>query len=241
MARIQLRRQVRRVGGGVNPFDPALADLVDEPKEDDKFLRWTVIAAVVFHVILLAITIPARTVDPDYTVGKQKVYVVQRVRFKQPPPTQQKKVPNRKAKKIPIPDPTPDEPEPIQDSIVVNKVDLDLPSSDVVFSVPDAPPGLDGPAPMQVTGNVEPPVKLVAPQPLFTEEARRARVEGVIILQTVVDALGNVSSIKVLKGLPLGLSESAVETVSGWKFKPATLNGEPVAVYYMLTITFRIQ
>ncbi len=49
------------------------------------------------------------------------------------------------------------------------------------------------------------------------------------------------TDLRVLKASPFGLTESAVETVKKWKFKPATLNGEPVAVYYSLTVSFRLQ
>ena len=45
----------------------------------------------------------------------------------------------------------------------------------------------------------------------------------------------------VLKGLPMGLSEAAEEAVKRWKFKPATLNGKPVSVYFNLTVNFQLQ
>ncbi len=62
-----------------------------------------------------------------------------------------------------------------------------------------------------------------------------------MILQAIVDAMGNVSQVQVLKGLPLGLTESAIETVQGWRYKPATLDGQPVAVYLNLLINFSLQ
>ncbi|MCE2559594.1 MAG: energy transducer TonB [Acidobacteria bacterium] len=80
-----------------------------------------------------------------------------------------------------------------------------------------------------------------APRPNYTEEARRARVQGVVILQAVVDAVGNVGYVKVLKGLPEGLTESAVQVVEQWRYEPATLNGEPVPVYINLTVNFSLQ
>jgi outer membrane biosynthesis protein TonB len=56
----------------------------------------------------------------------------------------------------------------------------------------------------------------------------------------MIDAQGSVRCPFVLKGLPMGLSEVAAETVSRWKFKPATLNGQPVAVTYNITLNFRL-
>jgi protein TonB len=63
----------------------------------------------------------------------------------------------------------------------------------------------------------------------------------VVILEAVIDAEGAVRRVRVLKGLPAGLSESAVETVKQWKFKPATLEGQPVAVIFNLTVSFSLQ
>jgi TonB family protein len=66
-------------------------------------------------------------------------------------------------------------------------------------------------------------------------------VQGVVILQTIIDTEGLVRNIKILKGLPSGLTEAAVEAVSAWRFEPATLDGKPVAVYYLVTVSFSVQ
>jgi protein TonB len=88
---------------------------------------------------------------------------------------------------------------------------------------------------------VVPPDKIVAPQPVYTEMARKARIQGVVIVQAIIDKEGNVTNVKILKGLPMGLDQSAVDAVKRWRFKPATLSGKPVSVYYNLTVNFRIQ
>lgn len=72
-----------------------------------------------------------------------------------------------------------------------------------------------------------------------TESARRAGVEGTVILEVVIDSEGCVRSPRVLKGLPLGLNEAAVAAVQSWLFTPARLNGRPVAVYYVIPVSFR--
>ena len=176
---------------------------------------------------------------------KRQVYVVQQVRFEPPPPqaTQQKPRQEKKVKKIPIPDPTPDEPEPIV------REDPQLPETDlsdldnVVFGSDSVPavPGGSGRWPMKIGSGVLPPKKIYAPQPLYTEEARQARIQGVVILEAVIDEKGRVQNVKILKGLPEGLSESAVQTAAKWEFEPATLNGEAVPVYFNLTIRFSLQ
>ncbi len=94
--------------------------------------------------------------------------------------------------------------------------------------------------PMSVSGNVVAPVKIFAPQPQYTEEARQARIQGVVIVQTIIDCQGFVTEINVVKGLPLGLTEATVSAISQWRFEPATLNGRPISVYYNLTVNFRL-
>ncbi len=96
------------------------------------------------------------------------------------------------------------------------------------------------PGPMSVSGNVVAPVKVFAPQPQYTEEARRARIQGVVIVQAIIDCRGFVTEVSVLKGLPLGLSEAVVSAISQWRFEPATLDGRPISVYYNLTVNFRL-
>ena len=51
---------------------------------------------------------------------------------------------------------------------------------------------------------------------------------------------GNVDTVKVIKGLPAGLSESAMTAVRRWKFRPGTLNGRPVATIFNLTVNFKL-
>jgi len=50
-----------------------------------------------------------------------------------------------------------------------------------------------------------------------------------------------VQDIKVLRGLPLGLTETAVDAVNKWRFEASTLNGKPVEVLYILTVRFNLQ
>jgi TonB family protein len=93
--------------------------------------------------------------------------------------------------------------------------------------------------PYRVEGDVKRPEKISGAPPTFTEEARKARMTGgVVILDVLIDEKGNVTDVKVLQGLAMGLEEAAVKAVKRWKFKPATLDGQPVPVYYILTVNF---
>jgi len=111
----------------------------------------------------------------------------------------------------------------------------------------DAPdsPAMSSSAPQaeiyRVGGEVTPPVVQSRIAPKYTEAARRARVTGIVILETVVDRQGDVVQARVLKGLPMGLDQAALDAVSQWKFRPATRGGQPVDVYFILTVNFRVE
>jgi len=113
-------------------------------------------------------------------------------------------------------------------------------------ALPQSPPrpstGVDGTQVYHYVkgGEITEPVRQHAPQPGYTPEARAARIQGAVVLETVIDAGGRVGTIKVLRGLPLGLTEAAVEAVREWRFNPATLDGVPVAVDYVLAVRFRL-
>lgn len=107
---------------------------------------------------------------------------------------------------------------------------------DAIAAVTTPPEDLEG-VPRYIGGVVRSPRKIRAVDPRYTGRAREACIEGMVILQAVITKAGTVRAVSVLKSLP-GLTEAAVKAVRGWKFKPATLDGRPVEVYYSLTINF---
>ena len=218
----------------------SLDTFAQEYDEDRRTMRWAIGFAVVIHAIILIINLPELTSAEQPEVDKQKVYVVQQVRFRPPPPQKQQEIPKPKAKKVPIPDPTPDEPEPIRTPDEIQP-EIDLPETDIIFDIPEGPPPSEPEGPIHVGGDVKAPNKLSAPQPQYTEIARKARIQGVVIVQAIINKQGEVTDVKVLKGLPMGLDQAAVEAIRKWKFEPATLNGKPVDVYYNLTVNFTLQ
>lgn len=234
------RPQLLKAHLGYNP------ELIEErPEETSRGLVIAVLAALVFHVVLFLVQIPKSQPLPMVEGPPTTAYVVRAVRFRPPPkpsqPQQPRTVPEKK-RLIPMPDPTPHEPEPER------AVEISISDDDILSLVPgvipsDAPasPGPPGEQPLAVGGNVSAPKKIYAPSPLYTEEARQGRVQGVVLLHAVIDAEGNVASIDLLKGLPLGLSESAVDTVKTWKYEPARRDGVPVPVYFTLTVSFSLQ
>lgn len=77
-------------------------------------------------------------------------------------------------------------------------------------------------------------------EPHYTEMARRARLQGTVIVSAVIDVDGRVYDIQVLKRLGMGLDAEAATAVAQWRFTPATLNGRPVKVLYTLTVNFAV-
>jgi len=97
-------------------------------------------------------------------------------------------------------------------------------------------------APQQVYhigGDVTAPKLVHAPDPEFTEKARRAKYQGVCVISTVVDAKGSPTQVKVVRHLGMGLEKKAVEAVKQYKFEPGMRLGKPVAVKVNIEVNFR--
>lgn len=95
-------------------------------------------------------------------------------------------------------------------------------------------------APFRVGGDVKAPVVIQRTEPGYTEEARKARVSGIVIAELVIDRTGTVKDVRILKPLPFGLSESATDAIRKWTFRPGTLNGRPVDVIFNVTVNFNL-
>ena len=106
-------------------------------------------------------------------------------------------------------------------------------------ALPPAPVVSTPPPPRRVSDGIKAPVKVVNVPPDYPELARRTRVEGVVILETVIDELGNVTSARVLRGHPL-LNQAALDAVQRWKFTPTRLNDEAIPVVMTVTVQFKL-
>jgi len=235
------RKPDRKADSGLPPT--VIEIIAQEEQQDKNFARISILLAAVFHVFIFAVTWPSFAGSmKDAKTKKSKIYVVKQVKFKQPPPRQDKQIPKPKTKRVPIPDPTPDEPEPIRDKEPDEDLDF-VPDDNLILGVPDAPPPPEpeGPIRFVVGGKITEPEKLSGPNPLYPEAARRARIQGVVVLECIIGKDGTVKQVKILRGLPLGLTESANDAVKKWRFKASTLNGKPVEVLYILTVRFNLQ
>lgn len=91
----------------------------------------------------------------------------------------------------------------------------------------------------RVGGGVSAPSILSAPQPDYTDEARRARKEGNVVLSLVVDTTGRARNLRVVSPLGFGLDEKAIEAVKQWRFQPGLKDGKPVNVQLNIEVEFR--
>ena len=92
----------------------------------------------------------------------------------------------------------------------------------------------------RVGGGVTAPVPLYRPEPEYSEEARKAKYQGTVILYVEVDPAGKPKNLKVMRSLGLGLDEKAIEAVEKWKFRPGYKDGKPVTVAATVEVNFRL-
>jgi TonB family protein len=92
----------------------------------------------------------------------------------------------------------------------------------------------------RVGGGVSAPAVIFKVDPEYSEEARKAKYSGTVMLSVVVDSEGHARNIKVVKSLGMGLDEKAVEAVEKWRFKPGMKGGQPVNVQATIEVNFRL-
>ena len=84
------------------------------------------------------------------------------------------------------------------------------------------------------------PIVLTKVDPEYSEEARKAKYSGTVMLEVIVDTEGRARDIRVSRSLGMGLDEKAVEAVTKWKFKPGMKDGRPVNVRALIEVNFRL-
>lgn len=118
---------------------------------------------------------------------------------------------------LPVPEPAPmpiPEPEPVE-------------RSTGVYSA--VPPG--GTQPQEIDRVM----------PRYPAMARRRNIGGAVVVRGIVRRDGTIDNVEVIKDLPYGLGEEARRAVTQWRFRPATYRGEPIDVYYTVTVNFKLQ
>jgi len=92
----------------------------------------------------------------------------------------------------------------------------------------------------RVGGGVSAPRAIDSPSPDYSEEARKAKYQGTVVLWLIVDANGKPRDVKVARSLGMGLDQKAIEAVRLWKFQPAMKDGTPVAVQINVEVNFHL-
>jgi TonB family protein len=93
----------------------------------------------------------------------------------------------------------------------------------------------------RVGGGISAPVPIYDPEPEFSDEARRAKYQGVVLVGLIVDAQGNPQNVRIVRALGMGLDEKALEAVRTYKFKPSLKDGKtPVPVYVTIEVNFHL-
>ena len=235
-------QQHKQVTPDQGEMDAILRTYYGGPGEENRPLKIATLVSIVFYTLLMWIVFPEAKRVVTEEKKAEKVVVIKQ--FKLPPP-RKKEPPKRatttttvktKARAIPIPDPTPDEPEPYQEwAEIVDEYEPPPPDTEFEFGPPELPP-----KPLRVGGDVSKPIKIKHVEPVYPELARKARIEGVVILEAIIDENGNLVNARVLRspGKAFGFDEAALEAVKQWKFKPGLQNGVPVPVIYTLTVQF---
>ena len=91
-----------------------------------------------------------------------------------------------------------------------------------------------------IRASLTPPILLVKIEPEYSDEARRAKIQGTVMLVIDVDTHGDVHNIRVQRSLGLGLDEKAMDAVSRWKFRPGTIDGKPAVISAIVEVNFRL-
>ena len=109
----------------------------------------------------------------------------------------------------------------------------------VVEGVPPPPP-VAAQAPIHLGSGIHAPRKIVDVKPVYPPLAQSAHVEGIVILETLIDARGRVTSVHVLRSIPL-LDQAAIAAVEQWTYSPTLLNGVAVPIVMTVTVQFTLQ
>lgn len=198
---------------------------------------------VISFLVILALILPfPKAKDPN--IAEREIYVAEIEEYI-PPVKKPEKVEikeTKKVKKIALPDPTPDEPEPVIEPTPEPEPEPLPPNVKVRRGLPRGPPQRASGGPVREgTAGLTPPQLIKEPQPDYPEAARRINFGGTVIIRAIIGTDGNVKSAEVLKGLgKFGMDEAALEAVKKRVYTPGVLEGRPVEVISTIRIVFTL-
>ena len=119
---------------------------------------------------------------------------------------------------------------------VPNGIDGAVPMLNIL--PPPAPPARR--EPIHLGGDIRPPTKIKHVAPIYPPIAQLNRVQGIVILEAVINEAGEVTQLRVLRSAPL-FDEAAMNAVRQWRFTPTLLNGQPVPIVMTVTVSFQLK
>jgi len=115
---------------------------------------------------------------------------------------------------------------------------LDLPGDGLAVEPPPPPPPVSQ-EPIRLHAGMQAPRKIVNVPPRYPTHAQLARIEGVVVLDAVIDSTGRVTDVRVTRSIQ-ALDQAAIDAVRQWRFTPTLLNGEPVSILLTVTVRFTL-
>jgi protein TonB len=100
--------------------------------------------------------------------------------------------------------------------------------------------GVEGMVPQPLRAGMKPALPIYKFEPEYSEQARKARIQGTVVIEGVIDEKGATRALRVLDGLGFGLDEQAIDAVKQWRFRPATRDGKPLPIVGTFHLTFRL-
>jgi protein TonB len=216
--------------------------------------RLTVILSLAAHAGAVLAIVAATVLGPVVLPGLASNDIVYHVVSLPPPPPPP--VPRRASDEPPAPAPNPNAAPTEAPDGVAPEPDVPFDSSPVADLGADVVPGVssidtivgDPPPPpppaeqklVRVGGQVRPPTKLRDASPVYPPIAQAARVQGLVVIETIIGVDGRVESARVLRSIPL-LDAAALAAVTQWTYTPTLLNGTAVPVIMTVTVRFELQ
>jgi len=213
-----------------------------------RVLRRTLAVAATAHLLALALPLVAPEAPAPRVVRLEPFRLAPTPRFpasppQAPEPHRAPEPPRTRAAAIPVPAVLAD-PEPLLrplEPIPAGALPAPTPFAGADdLALPAAPPD-DPNAIVDFGAGIEAPVRLAGAAPIYPELARRVRAGGAVVVEATIDREGRVLAARALRGLPFGLTESALAAVESWRFAPARFRGRPIAVRYQLTVLFELR
>lgn len=225
-------------------FDQAEDQLVELFLKERDTRSWKQAFWIVWAFIIAALLLPfPRGKGPD--IAERVIYMPEIDDYippvKQPEKVEIKEI--KKVKKVALPDPTPDEPEPIIEPTPEPEPEP-IPQNVVVRrGLPRGPPRKSGGPVREGTAGLTPPqLKGRAPEPEYPEAAKRIGFASQVVIRAVIGTDGLVKSADVLKGPgKFGMEEAALEAVKKRVYTPGVLEGRPVEVISTIRIDFTLK